>query len=109
MIMLGHVKLTRVDPRYPVSSSRRVIQGLLRQQWGFAGTLITDDFCMIPAWRGMGGIGPSVLRALRAGVDLVLISADEQQIYPVLDTLLAAQRDGRLPSVPTRLAALDVK
>ncbi len=106
MIMLGHVNLTRLDPAYPASSSRRVVNDLLRRRWGFGGMLITDDFCMIPAWRGLGGIGPSVVRSLRAGVDLVLVSADEQEVYPVLAELLRARQEGRLPPVEGAYARL---
>ena len=106
LIMLGHVQLTALDPRYPVSSSRLVVQGVLRERWGFSGLLITDDFCMIPAWRGLGGIGPSAVRALRAGVDLLLVTADEQQVFPVLEALMKARERGELPPADEAYARL---
>ena len=87
-------------------SSRLVVQGVLRERWGFSGLLITDDFCMIPAWRGLGGIGPSAVRALRAGVDLLLVTADEQQVFPVLEALMKARERGELPPADEAYARL---
>jgi len=105
MIMLGHVQVTALDPRYPASSSRRVVQ-MLRRRWGLSNLLITDDFCMIPAWRGLGGIGPSAVRALRAGVDLLLVSYDDQQVFPVLEAMLKARAQGKLPPAEGAYARL---
>ena len=105
LIMLGHVQLTALDHRYPASSSREVVQ-YLRRAWGFEGLLITDDFCMLPAWRGLGGVGPSAARAVSAGVDLVLVSYDEQQVYLVLDALLKARERGTMPPAAQAYARL---
>ena len=105
LIMLGHVQLTALDARYPASSSRKVVRHL-RRSWGFGGLLITDDFCMLPAWRGLGGLGQSAARAVGAGVDLVLVSYDEQRIYPVLDALLKARERGELPPAEQAYARL---
>ena len=96
LIMLAHVTLTRVDPAYPVSSSPAVVQGLIRGRWGHQGPLITDDYCMWPAWRARGGLAASVTRTVNAGVDLVLVSSDVQQVYVVLAALLEADARGEL-------------
>ena len=105
LIMLGHVQVSALDPTYPASSSRAVVQ-MLRKGWGFSGLLITDDFCMLPAWRGLGGIGPSAVRALEAGVDLLLVSYDDRQVFPVLEALLKARAQGRLPPADRSYARL---
>lgn len=95
-MMLSHVTLHQVDPSGPVSTSDRVVHGLLRDRWGFEGVLITDDFCMRSIQDAPGGIGQASVDALNAGVDVILISYDPDQYYPAMYALLQADRDGRL-------------
>jgi beta-N-acetylhexosaminidase len=96
LVMLGHVRLTALDAERPVSFSRPVVEGLIRRRWGYAGLLITDDFSMGAVQRSSGGIAAAGVAALKAGVDLILISYDNDQYYFVMHALLAAARDGRL-------------
>ncbi len=95
-VMLGHVRLTALDPRRPVSFSRPVVDGLLRSKWGYPGVLITDDFSMGAVQRAHGGIGAAGIDALNAGVDLILISYDCDQFYFVMRALLQAEPEGRI-------------
>lgn len=111
LIMLAHVKLPALDPDHLASCSRAVATDLLRTRWGHRGLLITDDFTMLPVWHAPGGLAAAVVRALNAGVDLILISADTQQVYPALAALLAADRAGALDATAlaesrARLASL---
>jgi beta-N-acetylhexosaminidase len=94
--MLGHVRLTEIDPDHPVSVSRPVISGLLRRDWHYNGVLITDDFGMAAIYRSRGGIEGAAVEAINAGVDLILVSFDPDQYYPVMHALLDAYRDGHL-------------
>ena len=102
-LMLGHVRLTAVDPDRPASLSRKVVAGIIRGDWKYDGVLITDDLSMRaayagePAW-GLGAAGSAAVSALNAGVDLLLVSFDTDQVYSVLSALLLAERDGRLDS-----------
>jgi beta-N-acetylhexosaminidase len=94
--MVGHARLTALDPAHPASFSPAVIGGLMRDDWGYDGILVTDDVTMGAFYRSPQGIGGGSLAALNAGVDLVLVSFDTDQFYPVMDALVAARRDGRL-------------
>ncbi len=47
-------------------------------------------------YRSGFGIGEAAVKALNAGVDLLLIAYDGEKAYDVLYTLLAADREGRL-------------
>ena len=96
LTMLGHARLTAIDPTTPASFSRIVISELLRGEWSHEGVLVTDDFNMSPAYSSEGGIGEAAVRALNAGVDLILVSYDGDQVYPVLQALLAADDEARL-------------
>ena len=95
-VMLSHARLIAVDKAGPVSISRRVIEGTLRGDWKYEGVLITDDFGMRPIYGSKTGIGGAGVDALNAGVDLILISWDPDQYYPVMYALLEADRQGRL-------------
>ena len=94
--MLGHVRLTALDKDHPASMSRAVIAGLLRGAWNYNGVLITDNFSMAAVYRSGEGMQNGSVQALNAGVDLILISWDPDQFYPVMCALLKADKQGKL-------------
>ncbi len=94
--MLGHARLTALDKNHPVSMSPAVIGGLLRRDWNYGGVLITDNFSMAAIYRSSEGIESGSIQALNAGVDLILISWDTDQYYPVMYALLKADTQGQL-------------
>jgi beta-N-acetylhexosaminidase len=94
--MLGHVRLTALDKKNPVSMSPTVIGGLLRRDWNYQGVLITDNFSMAAVYCSSEGMENGTIQALNAGVDLILISWDTDQFYPIMYALLKADRQGRL-------------
>jgi len=94
--MLGHARLTAIDKEYPASVSQAVIGGLLRESWKHEGILITDDFSMGAITGSRDGIAGAAVTALNAGVDLILVSYDPDQYFPLMDALLQADSDGRL-------------
>lgn len=93
-IMVAHVVLTEVDANAPASMSSKVIGGVLRGQWKFDGLLVTDDLNMGAVFNA--GIGKAAASALRAGVDLVLVSYDPDQYYPAVLGAARAHRKGLL-------------
>jgi beta-N-acetylhexosaminidase len=94
--MLAHARLAALDRDRPASFSAAVVSGLLRRDWKYDGILVTDDFSMGAVYRSAGGIGAAGVSALNAGVDLVLISYDPDQVFPVLHALLRANASGAL-------------
>ena len=95
-LMLGHVRMVAVDPENLVACSPTIVQGIIRQQFGFDGILITDDLTMEPAGNRTGGIGATAVEALNAGVDLLLIARGRHAAYAALAAVLTAHRQGRL-------------
>ena len=73
-----------------------MIAGMLRGEWKYDGVLITDNFSMAAVYRSSEGIDNGSIQALNAGVDLILISWDPDQYYPVMYALLKADKQGRL-------------
>jgi beta-N-acetylhexosaminidase len=94
--MLAHVRLAAIDRDRPASFSAPVVSGLLRRDWKYDGILVTDDVSMGAAYRSDGGLARASVSALGAGVDLILISYDPDQYFPVVHALLRAQAQGTL-------------
>ena len=71
-VMLAHIRYTAIDPTWPASLSRRVVQDLLREQLGYAGVVLTDDLDMGAIIRHY--TDEALLeRIVTAGVDIALI------------------------------------
>ena len=94
--MLSHARLTAIDRDRPASFSAAVVKGLLRESWKHDGILVTDDFSMGAVTLSHEGAAGGAIAALNAGVDLLLVSYDPDQYFPMMYALLAAARDGRL-------------
>jgi beta-N-acetylhexosaminidase len=72
-MMIGHANYPALDDSgFPSSLSRKIIHGILREEWGYTGTIISDDLDM-GAIVGHYGLAESVTRAVDAGNDLVLL------------------------------------
>lgn len=84
-VLPAHVCFSAIDDR-PVGFSRRWLQGVLRQQLGFAGLIISDDLSMAAAAMP-GGIVASAEAALAAGCDLILSCQRPGAVATLLDGL----------------------
>ena len=77
MVMDGHLYLRDYAPRerkaIPASLSKPLVDGLLRRQLGYQGVVITDDLDM-GAIRKHFTQNETILRAIRAGVDVLILS-----------------------------------
>ncbi|MDQ1169546.1 beta-xylosidase [Microbacterium proteolyticum] len=78
----------------PVASSRELLTDLLRRQWGFDGTVVSDYFAVefLRSMHGIAGsLGEAAQLALEAGIDVELPGPDA---YPHLAERVAS---GALP------------
>ncbi len=105
MVMSGHVALPAVtgDDALPATVSRRVMDGLLRGRLGFEGVSITDAMDMKAVAQGSAGIVDSIM-ALRAGVDLLLLTPDRAAQRRLEAGLRQAALRGLLPAAGMRAA-----
>lgn len=71
MIMTAHIFNRNLDSQYPATLSKRTIQGLLRDQLGFDGVVISDDMNM-GAIAHHYGLKEAISLSLNAGVDILL-------------------------------------
>ncbi len=71
-VMLSHIRYDRIDSEWPASLSCRIALGLLREEMGFGGLVLTDDLDM-GAIKKHFDIDAAVERVLAAEVDVALI------------------------------------
>src|SRR5690606_13385358 len=98
-VMTGHLLVPSHDPHLPATLSPKVLTGLLREELGFDGVIVTDGIEMT-AVSGPYGIGGAAARALAAGADAICIGGenhDEATATGVRDAIAAAVREGLLP------------
>jgi beta-N-acetylhexosaminidase len=91
-IMVGHVMVPKVDPKYPASISTKLI-GALRNDLKFDGVVITDDI-------KMGALSKrytpheTVLRAVFAGADMIIMAWDVEKQLAAASAIEKAVRKG---------------
>jgi beta-N-acetylhexosaminidase len=112
MAMSGHFALPAVSGRddLPTTLSRAVMTDLLRRDLGFEGVTISDALDMRALAQGPDQ-AVDVVAAIRAGVDLLLASADPEALGRIEHTLVrAAHRElfdrDEMAATERRLAAL---
>lgn len=102
-LMVGHVTLTAVDPDRAASHSKRVVDGIIRQTWGYQGVVMTDDLVMGAIYQN--DVCKAVVEAINAGVDLLLVAYDGAQFYRVFACALEGSRQGALDAAMLRESA----
>ncbi|TXK42836.1 glycoside hydrolase family 3 protein [Nonomuraea sp. C10] len=98
-VMTGHLLVPSYDPHLPATLSPKVLTGLLREELGFDGVIVTDGIEMTSV-SGPYGIGGAAARALAAGADAICVggeSYDEATIDAMRDAILTAVTEGLLP------------
>ena len=96
-IMTAHVTFPAIEPEplLPATMSQKVLQGLLREELGFRGIIITDDLFMGAISKSYG-LAEAAIRSINAGADIVLMchKPDEQAI--AIKAVWEAARSGRI-------------
>lgn len=94
LLMTAHILLPKIDPNLPASISQRVVRDLLRRPMGFHGVILADDL-------GMGAIAKhyatreSVVKALEAGTDMVMLCHDWSAVPGAIAAVADAAASGR--------------
>lgn len=91
LVMVGHLLVKDLDPEVPATFSHAIVTGLLREELGFDGVVITDSL-------GMGALSDyseadRCRRALEAGCDILLGITEPEK---TLNALMQDIEDGTL-------------
>ena len=95
-VMTAHILFPQIEPEpIPATMSRRILQGLLREELGFKGIIVSD--CMeMAAIASHYGVTQGTLAAFKAGVDLVEITHHPQWCADAAARILEAAEAGEL-------------
>ncbi|MEO0397700.1 MAG: glycoside hydrolase family 3 N-terminal domain-containing protein, partial [Cyanobacteria bacterium P01_A01_bin.137] len=91
-IMTAHICLSALDKQHPATLSKPILTGLLRQELGFDGLIVTDALVMGAITDTYVPYEAAVL-AVEAGTDVVLMPAD---VEGCIQAVCEAVRVGRL-------------
>lgn len=94
-IMSAHIVFPNLDPDRPATLSPAVLGGLLRDDLGFEGLLITDDLDMRGVADGWGAAEAAVLAVL-AGADILLCCHSLEKQRLIRSGLIEAVETGRI-------------
>lgn len=95
VVMVSHLLMSKIDPDTPASYSKPVITGILREQLGFKGVVITDDMTM-EAVTGKIEIGEAAIRSVLAGTNIVLVGHDYDKEEAIIKSLIQAVKSKRI-------------
>ena len=95
-VMTAHVRYPALDEAAPATLSRAVVGGLLRDEMGYDGLVVTDDLAMGAIAKHQAP-APAAVEAVRAGCDLVLLCEPDPAMQAgVIEGLIHALEDGSL-------------
>ena len=92
-IMTAHLAVPALDdPGLPATLSPKILTGILRDQMGYEGLIVTDALEMGGIAQGFA-VGDAAVRAIEAGADVLLMPADP---LAAIDAVVAAVKSGRI-------------
>jgi beta-N-acetylhexosaminidase len=103
LIMTSHICYPQIDAVYPATLSKSILQGVLREQLGFKGIVISDSMNMGAIRRNFSPVEAAIL-AFKAGIDMIMLSEEhydhnthylENQLAMIAAVVTAVQ-DGAL-------------
>ncbi len=81
LVMTAHIRFDALDAKEPATLSTRILRGLLREQLGFRGVILSDSMNM-HAMRKNYAPERAVVAALAAGVDLIMLAEEHYDHEP---------------------------
>lgn len=95
-IMTAHVLVPALDEERPATLSPNIVQGILRDELGYQGVILSDDLEMKAIARSYA-VPDAAVEAIAAGCDgLLICSGDVEVQAATLDALVHAAEDGRI-------------
>jgi len=94
-IMTAHLEVPALDSsavRMPATLSPAILTGLLREEMGFGGLIVTDGLMMDGIRKGRS-VGQVAVEAVLAGADVLLMPPNAKE---AIDTVVAAVESGRI-------------
>ncbi|MED2974130.1 glycoside hydrolase family 3 N-terminal domain-containing protein [Fictibacillus sp. B-59209] len=94
-IMTSHVIIKAIDPELPATLSPKVLTGLLRDEMGYNGIIVTDAMDMYAISKNWGA-GEAAVMAIKAGADVIMSTGAYADQVATYNALLAAVKSGAI-------------
>jgi beta-N-acetylhexosaminidase len=94
-VMTAHIVYPQIDPEHPATLSRAVLTGLLRENIGYDGVVITDALFMKAIYEKYGHALGAVM-ALQAGADMPLAQGSLDEQAAAIRAIEQALQEGHL-------------
>ena len=92
-VMTAHIAVPALDdPDIPATLSPKILTGVLREELGFKGIIVTDALEMGGIAKGFS-VGEAAVRSLLAGADVLLMPPDAEA---AINAVAAAVRSGQI-------------
>ncbi|SEL51723.1 beta-N-acetylhexosaminidase [Roseateles sp. YR242] len=85
-VMTAHIVYPAIDPDYPATLSRIILGGILRDELGYDGVVITDAL-MMKAIADRYGYARAAVLAINAGADMILAQGSLAEQAQAIDAL----------------------
>ena len=101
MVMTAHIFQRHLDPEYPATLSKKIIDGVLRGQLGFDGVVLTDDMYMQGIIDNYD-VENAIVLAINAGADMLVMGNnistgyEPERPFRIVDMIVRAVKDGRI-------------
>jgi beta-N-acetylhexosaminidase len=95
-IMTGHSIYPAYDEKYPTTLSEKILTGLLREELGFDGVIVSDAIGMAAILKKWP-LPQACVMAIKAGVDTILLKADDESRTQCFFGVRQAVKKGELP------------
>ncbi len=97
-IMASHILYTKYDDKYPTTLSKKVITGLLREELGFKGLVVTDSLTMSAVYDNFS-IEEIVYNGFNSGCDILLLcgARNIEMQTEFASTALRLAEEGKIP------------
>jgi beta-N-acetylhexosaminidase len=95
-IMMAHVLYPELDPEYPASISKPIVDGILRRELKYDGVVLTDDLEM-KAVADRWTPDRSAVLAMQAGCDIVPVCLTHDAQVTAIEGAIRAVEAGEVP------------
>ena len=95
MIMVAHILYPELDEDYPSTMSSKIIEGLLRNELGYGGVIVSDDMTMGAIVENYT-LEEGVLSFIKSGGDIALVCHGRENPGKVIDKIELAVKNGEL-------------
>ena len=92
IVMTTHVFNKKLDPDYPATLSKNILTGILREQLGYDGVVMTDDLQM-RAIKDHFGLEQAIELALDAGADIINVGNNMEYNEDICERIAGIMMD----------------